>query len=114
MKMKHITAVSRRRKIRARLSDNTCSAAGVTASGRTPVLALCRELLAAGLGPDSAVEVFRAGTLALRVRSLVEGAALTVDESNGTVFSPWKPFPRSAVEPRTATDDRAAILEAVP
>jgi hypothetical protein len=34
-----------------------------------PVLALCRELLAAGLDPDAAVEAYRAGTLALRVRS---------------------------------------------
>src|SRR5215475_6732494 len=58
--------------------SNTCIGAGITARGAAPVLALCRELLAAGLDPDTAMEVYRAGTLALRVRSLSEGARLSV------------------------------------
>jgi len=58
--------------------SNTCTGAGIAASGATPVLVLCRQLLAAGLDPDTALEVYRASTLALRVRSLREGARLTV------------------------------------
>jgi len=58
--------------------SNTCVAEGITARGATPVLVLCRQLLAAGLDPDSAMEVYRAGTLALRVRTLREAARLTV------------------------------------
>jgi hypothetical protein len=45
------------------------------------VLTLCRQLLAAGLDPDQALEVYRGTTLALRVRSIGEGAKLTVRES---------------------------------
>jgi hypothetical protein len=58
--------------------SSTCTGAGITARGATPVLVLCRQLLAAGLDPDTVMEVYRAGTLALRVRSLREGAKLTV------------------------------------
>jgi hypothetical protein len=58
--------------------SRTCTANGITACGATPVLALCRGLLAAGLDPDTALEVYRASTLALRVRSLREGAQLAV------------------------------------
>jgi hypothetical protein len=46
------------------------------ARASAPVLALCRELLAAGLDPDAATEAYRAGTMALRVRSIGEGALL--------------------------------------
>jgi len=58
--------------------SSTCTGAGITAHSPTPVLALCRELLAAGLDPDTALDVYRAGTLALRVRSLREAAGLRV------------------------------------
>ena len=65
--------------IRADLIDaDTCSAAGITATGNAPVLVLCRQLLAASLDPDSALAVYRNGTLALHVRSLREGAQLRV------------------------------------
>jgi hypothetical protein len=60
------------------IGSDTCSGGGITATSAAPVLALCRTLLAAGLDPDAAMEVYRAGTLALRVRSLREGAQLTV------------------------------------
>jgi hypothetical protein len=60
------------------LKANTCTAAGITAKGTTPVLALCRQLLAAGLNPDQAMEVFRGGTLALRIRSIGEAAGLEI------------------------------------
>ena len=68
--------------IRARLDgSNTCSAAGETAIGTAPVLALCRQLVAAGLDPNHALEVYRGPTLAMFVRSIGEAAKLTVRES---------------------------------
>jgi hypothetical protein len=72
------------------IGATTCKAAGTTAHGYAPVLTLCRELLAAGLNPDQALEVYRGTTLALRVRSLRDGAVLTVKTAgNGSpVFSP--------------------------
>jgi hypothetical protein len=62
--------------------DDTCTAAGITARSHAPALALCRQLLAAGLDPDQALEVYRGATLALRIRSIGEGAQLTVKEDN--------------------------------
>ena len=68
--------------IRARLvGSNTCSTAGKTASGPAPVLALCRQLVAGGLDPNHALEVYRGPTLALFVRSIGEAGKLTVRES---------------------------------
>ena len=41
----------------------------------------------------------RGAVLCLRIRSIGEGAALTVDERR-TAFVRWKPFPHAAVSPR--------------
>jgi hypothetical protein len=62
-------------------------------------LALCRQLLAAGLNPDQALHVFRNGTLALRIRSIGEAADLTVkDDNRGTPrFVPYRPGPAARV-----------------
>jgi hypothetical protein len=60
------------------IGSHACRAAGTTTRGYTPVLACCHELLAAGVDPDRAVEVYRAGTLALKIRSIGEAANLTV------------------------------------
>jgi len=81
------------------LIGDTCTAKGITTSGATPVLALCRALVAAGHDPATRMHVFRDGALALRIRSIDAGAKLTVDETNGTRFARWKPFQRSAVGP---------------
>jgi len=63
---------------------NRCEALGVIATGYSPVLVLCRELLAAGVSPDRALDVYRAGVLALRIRAIGEAARLTVeDDKNG-------------------------------
>ena len=68
--------------IRAELiGSSTCSAAGRTAVGPAPVLALCRQLVAAGMAPDYGLEVYRGDQLALRVRSIGNAAKLTVRES---------------------------------
>lgn len=89
--------------LRAELSGSTiCSTAGQVAIGRTPVLALCRELIEAGHNPATPLEVYRGNTLALRVCSIGAAARLTVDEHNGTRFAKWKPLCRSAGSPRIA------------
>jgi hypothetical protein len=68
------------------IGSDTCRAdSGITVRSTAPVLALCRELLAAGLDPDAAVEAYRAGTLALRVRTIGEGARLELN-AKGTGF----------------------------
>jgi hypothetical protein len=74
------------------VGSDSCSALGIEARASAPVLALCRNLLAAGLDPDAAVEAYRAGTLVLRVRSIGEGALLTVEDNRfGTpVLRPWR------------------------
>ena len=64
--------------IRAELTgSDTCTAAGLTVRASAPALAMCRELLAAGLDPDRALDVYRNGVLALRIRSIGEAAKLT-------------------------------------
>jgi hypothetical protein len=67
--------------------SHTCTAAGIAARTSAPVLALCRELLATGLDADRAMEVFRNGTLALRIRSIGEAAGLEIN-AEGTGFRP--------------------------
>lgn len=65
--------------------DDKCEAAGIAVQGNAPTLILCRALLKAGLDPDSALEVYRGTTLALRVRSIGEAALLEVN-AKGTGF----------------------------
>jgi hypothetical protein len=90
------------------LSDNICAAEGITAYSRTPILTACRELLSQGIDPDRALEVYRNGILALRVRSIREGARLTVREDRGVPeFAPYKALSLDAVQPRTAIDHQA-------
>jgi hypothetical protein len=66
--------------IRAEIvGKDRASALDVEVRASAPVLSLCRELLAAGLDPYAAVEAYRAGTLALRMRSIGEGARLELN-----------------------------------
>jgi Fe2+ transport system protein FeoA len=101
--------------IRADLTGETCAAAGATARGTIPVLALCRRLLELGLDPDCAVEVFRRGRIALRVRSIADGAKLTVKSAgNGMpVFALEKGAGASPVRSRgmAATSTWAGAAE---
>jgi hypothetical protein len=67
--------------IRAELSgDGRASAVGITTTGNAPALTLCRRLIEAGLDPALPLEAYRGTTLSLRVRSIGEGAKLTVYE----------------------------------
>ena len=60
---------------------DTCSAANITAHTHTPVLTLCRKMIAAGVDPATELQVFRGDTLALTIRNIGEAAKLTVRES---------------------------------
>jgi hypothetical protein len=97
--------------------SNTCSAAGISAKGNAPVLKLCRRLLEAGHGPATPLHVYRGATLALTVRSIGEGAQLTVREStrdgrprfarlSGDVASPIEVFRGGRVMTRSAVTER--------
>jgi hypothetical protein len=97
------------RLIRATLTGDDCCTAGVvTLTARTPLLALCRVLLANGFDPATPLQAFRGDTLCLMVRSIGMGAALTVAEHDTPRFAPWRPFPSSAVPPRIAPNRRGA------
>ena len=64
---------------------NRCSGEGITVRGHAPVLDLCHALIRAGHNPKRALHAFRSGVLALVVRSIGEGAKLTVaDDRHGT------------------------------
>src|SRR6516162_3770555 len=68
------------------IGDDTATACGITVRSTSPVLVLCRELIATGMTADAALTVFRHGTVALRVRSIGEAAALEIN-SKGTGFT---------------------------
>ena len=73
--------------IDAELRGSTiCTAAGMTVNTGSPVLAMCRALIAAGYDPTTPLHAYRGDTLALRVRSIGEAAELQVN-SAGTGFA---------------------------
>jgi hypothetical protein len=85
--------------------SHRCEALGIVVTGHAPVLTLCRELLAAGIDPNSALDVFRRGLLALRVRSVGGAARLAVeDNENGRPqFRLARPPRRGAAPPTRKT-----------
>ena len=72
--------------IKAELSgSSTASAYGIVARTGSPVLELCRRLVAGGVDPTTPLEAYRGKMLCLKVRSIGEAAALEVN-SAGTRF----------------------------
>jgi hypothetical protein len=70
--------------IRAELiGSDTCTAEGSAARGYAPVLALCRTLIEVGFDPWRRLHAYRGDTLCLIVRSIGEGARLTVEDRPG-------------------------------
>jgi hypothetical protein len=67
------------------LGSNECRYRGVTTRGQAPVLAMCRALLGAGFDPRRPLHVYRGKMLALKVRSIGEGAKLTIGDAHGRV-----------------------------
>jgi hypothetical protein len=102
----------------------TCHAAGLTARGAAPVLSLCRALIEAGHDPATPLEVWRGGLLALRVRSIGEGAQLAVeDDRHGRPrFRRWRhrrcgagsPVAQSEGEQKVGTRRAKRVVGAVP
>jgi hypothetical protein len=78
--------------IHAVIDGNAASALGIEAHGSSPVLALCRVLVEAGYDPALPLHAYRGDTLALKVRTIGEGAQLTVTDSNTgkPVFRRWR------------------------
>jgi hypothetical protein len=74
------------------IGSNGASALGVEAHGPSPVLALCRALIEAGHDPATPLHAYRDHTLALKVRSIGEGAKLTVGDNDigKSVFRRWR------------------------
>jgi hypothetical protein len=100
--------------IRAELSkSDVCSAEGFTIRSAAPVLALCRKLIDAGYDPDRPLHAYRGDTLCLKIRSIGEGAKLTVREDNrkGLRFVHWMPFAGAGGHPRIDESDEG-VLEA--
>jgi hypothetical protein len=58
--------------------SDTCSAIGVTAQSSSPVLELCRRLIAADHDPRTPLRVYRSNMLCLHVRSIGEASWLRV------------------------------------
>jgi hypothetical protein len=80
------------------IGSNECRCGGITTRSSSPVLAMCRALIAAGYDPSRPLHVYRGKVLALKVRTIGEGARLQVN-SGGTGFS-WD-SPASRVQART-------------
>jgi hypothetical protein len=67
------------------IGSDQCRAAGITAHGPSPVLALCRELVATKVDPDRPMHAYRGDMLCLVVRSIGEAAQFDIN-SKGTGF----------------------------
>ena len=81
------------RHIRAQIANSDrCEADGFSVRAAAPVLAMCRKLLAAGYDPDRPLHAYRGDVLALKVRTIGDGAKLTVEDSrHGTpVLRPFR------------------------
>jgi hypothetical protein len=101
--------------LRAELTgSDTCTAADLTVRASAPVLTMCREMLAAGLDPDRALDVYRNGVLSLRIRSIGEAAKLDVmDDGNGPRFVRYRPAEREhrgVGEPRPCAKPSPRLL----
>lgn len=72
--------------IRAELrGSDVCTALGLTVRSPSPVLSLCRRLIAAGHDPGRSLHAFRGDVLCLRVASIGQAARLRV-APHGTGF----------------------------
>jgi hypothetical protein len=96
--------------IRATMIDaDRCEAEGHSVKAAAPVLALCRKLIEAGYDPATPLHAYRGDVLALRVRSIGEGAKLTVTDSRcGTpVLRPWRDQQAGSANPTAHRIDAA-------
>jgi hypothetical protein len=77
---------NKRQVIRAEIiGSDRCTAEELTATSTTPVIALCRKLIEAGVDQDRPLLAYRGATLCLRVSSIEAGAAVVIN-GKGTGF----------------------------
>jgi hypothetical protein len=62
------------------IGSDHCGVDGIVACGQAPVLSLCRALIAAGYDQHRPLHAHRGVTLTLVIRSIGEGALLTVED----------------------------------
>lgn len=62
----------------ALIGSDRCVAGGISVCAAAPALALCRKLVSAGHDPRRPLHAYRGNVLALRVRSIGEGAQLAI------------------------------------
>jgi hypothetical protein len=62
----------------ALIGSDRCEAEGISVCAAAPVLAMCRKLVAAGHDQRRPLHAYRGNVLALRVRSIGEGAELAI------------------------------------
>jgi hypothetical protein len=87
-----------------------CVSRKLSASGHTPSLALCRELLAVSANPDSALAVYREG---VRIRSIREGAEFVVEDTkSGTPKFRVARSPRHGAAPSVRKNRRGGSMTA--
>jgi hypothetical protein len=60
------------------IGSDTATALGISVKAYAPVLELCRALISAGIDPSAPLEAYRGAILCLRVRTIGEGARVTV------------------------------------
>jgi hypothetical protein len=83
------------------IGSDRCTAMGIAVRAYAPVLALCRRLIEAGIDPGRPLHLYRGDTLALVVRSIDEGARLTVEDNRlgHPRFVRWRPRSDGAALP---------------
>ena len=79
-------------------------AAGLTVKHRTPTLALCRALLAAGHDDGPMTVRDTVGRALVEVPSIAAAGLLTVHENDkfGPKFAKWSPFVRDNIDARVS------------
>lgn len=80
--------------ISARLiGSDSCTALGFTTRGRSPVLMMCRRLVAEGHNPSRPLICYRGNVVALLVASVGAAAGLRVEDSRrgAPIFRPYVP-----------------------
>jgi hypothetical protein len=93
------------------IGDDVCTAEGYTVRASAPALTMCRRLIKTGIDSDRPLHCYRAnGTLCLTIRSIGEGAALTVAEgSRGAPrFRRWRAMPSREGSPPMRPNGREA------
>ena len=73
------------------IGSDRCAFGSLVVKHHAPVLAICRMLIEAGYDPERPLEAYRGETLCLKIRTIAEGAKLTIEEGpNGPRLVPFR------------------------